>query len=131
LGYDVARNDFTIGTQNRIAFGKGHRALTHAAVVVSILRYCRLVDLPHPGLVILDTPLNPLRGRDEPGEEKVSKEVQNAFYEDLARNSGEDQIIVMENEDPSEAVRSLMTYQHFSGNPDIDRPGFYPLRTRR
>lgn len=128
VGYDVARRDFTFGGQNRSALGKGHRALTHAAFVVSLMRYCRNEELPHPGVVILDTPLNPLRGPDEPGQNKVNQDVQDAFYADLAERSGPDQVIVLENTPPAERLRERMNYAHFTRNPSLGRFGFYPVR---
>jgi len=56
--------DLVIGNENRGGMGKGFRAVTHAAFTVSLMRYCRAKGLPHPGIVILDTPLNPFKGPD-------------------------------------------------------------------
>ncbi len=127
ISFDPIRFDLTIGDQNRGSMGKGYRALTHAAMVISLMRYCRAENLPHPGLVVVDTPLNPFRGPDEPGAEKVNQEVQNAFYENLARDTSGDQVLVLENTEPQAALRAHMNYIHFSGAPH-DRFGlFKPL----
>lgn len=115
VSFDPNRFDLTIGDQNRGSMGKGYRALTHAAMVISLMRYCRAENLPHPGLVVVDTPLNPFRGPDEPGAEKVNQEVQNAFYENLARDKSGDQVLVLENTEPQAALRAHLNYIHFSG----------------
>lgn len=114
VSFDPVRFDVTIGNQNRGSMGKGYRALTHAAMVISLMRYCRAENLPHPGLVVVDTPLNPFRGPDEPGADTVNQEVQNAFYEDLAHDTCGDQVLVLENTEPPDALRTQMNYIRFS-----------------
>lgn len=76
--------DLVIGSENRKSMGKGYRAITHAAFTVSLMRYCRAKGLPHPGIVVLDTPLNPYRGADKTSTDGVNMDVQEAFYADLA-----------------------------------------------
>ena len=119
--------DLVIGDRNRGSMGKGMRAITHAAFTVSLMRYCRAKDLPHPGLVVLDTPLNPYRGADKTSTDGMNMDVQEAFYEDLATNTGDDQVIVFENTEPPVSVRPKMRYTHFSRNPANPPAGLFPL----
>ncbi len=119
--------DLIIGGENRGGMGKGFRAVTHAAFTVSLMRYCRANGLPHPGVVILDTPLNPYKGADKTAKEEANMEVQEAFYANLADDASGDQVIVFENTEPPQSVRAKMRYIHFSGNPTNPPAGFYPL----
>lgn len=121
------RFDLVVGDENRGSMGKGYRAVTHAAFIVGLMRYCRAKGWPHPGIVVLDTPLNPYRGADRTDKEGMNMEVQEAFYSDLAADESGDQVIVFENTEPPHAVRSLMRYTHFSGNPANPPAGFYTL----
>jgi hypothetical protein len=118
--------DLVIGSENRGSMGKGYRAVTHAAFTVALMRYCRQKGLPHPGVVVIDSPLNPFKGADQDSAERVNTEVQEAFYADLAADKSGDQIIVFENTEPPAALRNKMRYTHFSGNPTKPRAGFFP-----
>lgn len=119
------RFDLIIGNENRGDLGKGFRAVTHAAFTIGLMRYCRAFALPHPGIVVLDTPLNPFKGPDQDSSERVNQEVQEAFYADLAADRSGDQVIILENTEPSKKVRDSIQYVHFSGNPATGRAGFF------
>ena len=129
VSFDSERFDVVIGDQNRGSFGKGYRAVTHAAFAVALLRYCRQEGFPHPGVVILDTPLNPFKGPDSDSPDRINHEVQNAFYADLAADRSGDQFIVFENTEPSDDLKKKISYQHFSGNSITGRAGFFPPLT--
>jgi hypothetical protein len=128
VAFDPDKFDVVLGDQDRGSMGKGHRAVTHAAFIVSLMRYCRLQGLPHPGFVVLDSPLNPYRGNsmgiglDAP----VNEEVKAAFYEDLAADTTGDQFIIFENIPPPATLRDLITYAHFTGSSESGRRGFFP-----
>jgi len=128
VAFDPDKFDVVLGDQDRGSMGKGHRAVTHAAFIVSLMRYCRLQGLPHPGFVVLDSPLNPYRGNsmgiglDAP----VNEEVKAAFYEDLAADTTGDQFVIFENIAPPATLRDLITYAHFTGSSESGRRGFFP-----
>lgn len=129
VSFDPEQFDIVIGEQNRGSMGKGHRALTHAAFTVGLMRYCRAQGIAHPGVVVLDTPLNPYRGPDEEDGGRINIDIQEAFFEDLARHANDDQVIVLENTEPPTQLLGLMNYQHFSKNPKIGRYGFFPVHS--
>ena len=124
---DAKKFDIVIGDQDRGSMGKGYRAITHAAFVIGLMKYCRREGIPHPGFVVLDTPLNPFKGPDEAVAGKVNDEVKNAFFVSLANDSSGDQIIVLENTEPPASVISKICYHHFSKNPTSGRYGFFPV----
>ena len=57
VSFDDATHDLKIDGKLRRDNGKGVRAITHAAFKVALLLFCRDKKLPHPGFLILDTPL--------------------------------------------------------------------------
>lgn len=126
IAWSEQKFDLIIGNENRGSLGKGRRAITHAAFTISLMRYCRMKGLPHPGIVVLDTPLNPYKGPDKTATEGMNMEVQEAFYSDLASDPSGDQVIVFENTEPTVNLRPLMKYEHFSGTPGAGRVGFFP-----
>lgn len=80
--------------------------------------------------MVLDSPLTTYKEKDKRNNEKneeVSKSVKNSFFNNLAKCSMDCQIIVFDNETPPEDLQGIK-YHHFTGNPDIDRTGFIPVR---
>lgn len=127
VSFDTEKGDLVIGDQDRANKGKGYRAVTYAAFTIGLMKYCRLKNIPHPGFVVIDTPMNPFKGPDAANaKEKVANDVKAAFYEYLANDTSGDQVIILENEEPPEAIRDRVNYFHFSGNPEIKRSGFFP-----
>jgi hypothetical protein len=128
IEFDERAFDLIINGQARSSLGKGHRALTNAAFIVSIMRYCQEVGLPHPGFVVLDSPLNPFKGKTtkDGGETHVSREVQDAFYTDLAKRPSTEQYIIIENTEVPLSIFPMINHVGFSGNPEQPRAGFFP-----
>ena len=129
VSFDTQSEDLFIGVRRRREQGKGSRALTHAAFTIALMKFCASSKLPHPGLVILDSPLITYRDRDD-GDTELSQEVRlrlkDEFYRDLVTRSQDQQIIIFENEEPSPEAQSIITFHHFTGDPSIERCGFFP-----
>jgi hypothetical protein len=119
--------DLVISGKERSSEGKGFRAIVYAAFIIGLLEYCseEEAELPHPGLVVLDSPLVTYKRRDtEPGEE-IPEDVTVAFYHALANLSPERQVIVLENNDPPADLHDKIRYIHFSRSA-VGRYGFFP-----
>jgi hypothetical protein len=67
-------SDFVIDGKPRGSRGKGLRAISHAAVTLGLLGYCQERSLPHPGFVVMDSPLLACF-KPEGEEDQFSKEV--------------------------------------------------------
>lgn len=111
--------DLVISGQPRISHGKGVRALTCSAFVVGLLRHCRSKQLPHPSVVLLDSPLVAYREPDSTDDGAEDQQlrmagVKEAFYRSLAEGEAKGQVIVFENEDPPENMDGAFTRIHFS-----------------
>ena len=129
ISFDTRTEDFIVGTRRRSEQGKGSRALTHAAFTVALMEACDVQQHPHPGFVVLDSPLVTFRDRDVDSGAELSDtknlQVKDAFYRDLLTRSSERQVIIFENEEPEHELRSRMNFLHFTGDPAIPRSGFF------
>ena len=132
VSFDNDRCDLVIGGKDRGDNGKGYRAIAYAAFTIGLMKYCRSKGIPHPGFVVLDTPLNPYKGTTpspiggEGDDEPIPMDVKAAFWEYLANDKTDDQIIILENEGPAAEVITKMTYHRFSRDRNEGRYGFFP-----
>jgi multidrug efflux pump subunit AcrA (membrane-fusion protein) len=127
--FDEALKDIVIGGQPRTSRGKGLRAITHAAMTIGLMEFCKERNLSHPGFVVLDSPLLAY-WKPEASEDKVILEGSNLkiqFYEYLANNCSDSQIIIIENEHPPSDVSGRITSTVFTKNPEEGRYGFFPI----
>lgn len=91
--------DVVISGRSRASHGKGVRAVTHAAVTTGLLRYCANNEKPHPGFVLIDSPLVVYREPD-PDEVALDTSVKAAFFADLESSFLAEQVILLENDEP-------------------------------
>lgn len=115
--------DLVISGRKRSSHGKGVRALTHAAFSLALLRYCIEHDRPHPGFVIIDSPLVVYREPDT-SENGNEYQVKDSFYRGVADAFSLNQIIVFENEEPPVDLDGAHVVT-FTGAVH-GRPGFLP-----
>lgn len=118
--------DIVINGKARGSEGKGLRALSCAAFLVGIMRYCKEAQLAHPGFVVLDSPLVAYKEPDGKDDDLSGTDVKDRFYRDLAVNYKERQVIVLENETPPQDIIDQINYISFTKNPNKGRYGFFP-----
>jgi hypothetical protein len=127
VGFSEDQQDITIGNKNRADQGKGYRAITHAAFIISLMEYCVSNNKPHPGFVVLDSPLVTFRGTDNPDEgETISDDMKQYFYTELSKTAKDRQIIIIENDDPPDEIISDLNFIHFTKDVRRGRYGFIP-----
>jgi hypothetical protein len=123
-----------IDGKNRRDNGKGVRAITHAAFKVALLMFCRERELPHPGFLVLDTPMltyrDPLRSKEGPlgADEQAIRNtsLKEFFFEHLSKISNLGQFIVVENVDMPEGIERLAHLEVFTGVSATGRAGLFP-----
>lgn len=129
--FDARKNDIIVDGQARQSHGKGVRAVLYSAFVIALLRYCANNSRPHPGFVIIDSPLTSykkrgaqVKGADGP----IDLGVEAAFWEALKRVPQGIQIIIVENKEPPTDVATAVHYEWFAGDTAApgDRIGFIP-----
>ncbi|GEC15353.1 hypothetical protein [Nitrobacter winogradskyi] len=108
VSFDDKTHDILIDGKSRRANGKGVRALMNAAFKIGVLLYCRQKELPHPGIVVLDSPLlsyrDPLTSRhgELDADEKEVKDsgLKDHFYKFLVDQKDSAQFVIIENDPP-------------------------------
>lgn len=123
--FDETKFDIVISNKPRGSSGKGLRAITHAAFSIALLEYCVSKDLPHPGFVVMDSPLLAYREPD-PGNENIEKtDLKDRFYRYLANISKDYQIIICENIAPPDDLQGANIVR-FTKNASVGRYGLFP-----
>ncbi|HYW37359.1 MAG TPA: AAA family ATPase [Terriglobales bacterium] len=125
--FDAKSRDLVIAGKPRTARGKGLRAITHAAFTVGLLQFCKTKDTPHPGFVILDTPLRAYREPEGSEEDLTGTDLNVKFYDYLAGLADDRQVIIVENTDPPSTITTRPQVVMFSKNPHSGRYGFFPM----
>ena len=117
--FDKETADFVIDGKPRGSRGKGLRAIIHAAVTIGLLEYCQENQLPHPGFVVLDSPL--LAYFKPEGDDLMLQgtDLKERFYEYLVDHHKDDsQIVIIENQHPPTSIEDRLTMTVFTGNPN-------------
>jgi predicted nucleic acid-binding Zn-ribbon protein len=123
--FDRSAKDFVISGKPRGSRGKGMRAITHSAFNVSLLEFTRDNELPHPGFVVLDTPLLAYREPEHDEDDLSETDIRDHFYEYLSKHDDR-QVIILENVTPSKAVLTRSQTTLFTKNEQIGRYGLFP-----
>ena len=122
--FDLSTNDITVAGKPRAANGKGVRAILHAAFNVALAIYCIENKLPHPGILVLDTPLltyrEPMKSQkhgDLSDDERAlaATGLAELFYRHLAVLKDDVQIIIVENSDPPMGIEDVANIEVFTG----------------
>ncbi|RDD95239.1 hypothetical protein DTW89_02685 [Acidovorax sp. BoFeN1] len=125
--FDSKTRDLVIAGKSRSAFGKGLRAITHAAFTLGLLAFCRTRQTPHTGFVVLDSPLLAYREPDGTEDDLTGTDLQEQFYAYLEALPIDTQVIVVENTDPPDAIMKRQQSLMFGKNPHHGRYGLFPF----
>lgn len=122
--FSESDQDIVISGRTRASHGKGVRAIAHAAFNLALLKSCLKGEMPHPGFVLIDSPLVVYR---EPDTEEggFSHDVKDAFYRSIAEDFRASQVIIFENEDPPSDLGADANIIRFTG-AFHGRQGFIP-----
>ena len=121
-----SKRDFQISGKDRGSTGKGLRAITHAAVTVGLMEFCRERGLTHPGFVVLDSPLLAYWKPEGVEDDLRGTDLKEMFYRYLLGLQAEIQVIIIENEHPPDFVFQEGSVTVFTKNPRQGRYGFFP-----
>ena len=125
--FDEGKRDFQIAGKERGATGKGLRAISHAAVTIGLMQFCREHELPHPGFVVLDSPLLAYWKPEGAEDDLRGTDLKEMFYKYLLGIHPDNQAIIIENEHPPEFVFKSAPVTVFTKNPHQGRYGFFPV----
>ncbi|MFD4763260.1 hypothetical protein ACFWOJ_31730 [Streptomyces sp. NPDC058439] len=126
--YDQYAMDIRAGGRARSSRGKGVRSVLHSAFTTALAQFCLDNGRPHPGFIVLDSPVVTYRDPildDEPVGEDVdlTSHVVDHFYADMLDFPG--QAVIIENGDPPLNVLSEARVYRFTGTGP-GRHGFFP-----
>lgn len=124
--FDQSAKDLIIAGKPRTSRGKGLRAITHAAFTIGILDHCRKSAAPHPGFVVLDSPLLAYREPEGTEDDLSGTDLQARFYESLDGWPDDRQVLVVENVRVPEDRPMHGRVTVFTGNRHFGRYGFFP-----
>lgn len=122
--FDEKSFDFVIDGKPRGSSGKGLRAVTHAAATIALLEFCQKNSLPHPGFVVLDSPLLAYWKPEGQDDDLRGTDLKDRFYDYLIKKHKRNQIIIIENEHPPQELEKKISLTVFTRNPDKGRFGF-------
>lgn len=126
--FDETKRDFQIAGKERGSTGKGLRAITHAAVTIGLMEFCGERGLPHPGFVVLDSPLLAYWKPEGAEDDLRGTDLDEMFYRYLLGLHERNQVIIIENKHPHDFVIDKGNVTVFTKNPHQGRYGFFPLR---
>lgn len=126
--FDDGKRDFQIAGKDRGSTGKGLRAITHAAVTIGLMEFCREHELPHPGFVVLDSPLLAYWKPEGEDDDLRGTDLDEMFYRYLLGLQKQNQVIIIENRHPPRFVFDEGHVSIFTKNPHQGRYGFFPQR---
>jgi hypothetical protein len=131
--FDPIDQDIVVDGKRRRDNGAGIRAILHSAFKVALMIYCKENGKPHPGFILLDSPLLAYRPADDTEIGELTEQeldVQKAnlaeyFYSHLHSIRHLAQVIVIENhKSDQEVVRPYPNIQ-FTRNIASGRVGFF------
>lgn len=131
--FEKGDQDIVVDGKRRRDNGAGVRAILHAAFKVGVLVYCIEKGRPHPGFVILDSPLFAYRPAEETHHGDLTDDelrlqaadVATHFYRHLQSMADQAQFIVIENhKSDQDVVKPYQNYQ-FTKNPSLGRAGLF------
>jgi len=125
--FDEGKRDFQIAGKDRGSTGKGFRAITHAAVTIGLMEFCRERGMPHPGFVVLDSPLLAYWKPEGDEDDLSGSDLNERFYRYLLGLKDENQVIIIENQHPPSFVVEEGHVTVFTKNPHQGRYGFFPV----
>ncbi|BBC73216.1 conserved hypothetical protein [Altererythrobacter sp. B11] len=131
--FEKSDQDIVVDGKRRRDNGAGVRALLHAAFKIGVLVYCIEKGRPHPGFVILDSPLFAYRPAEEDRFEDLTNDelelrkadVATHFYRYLQGMADQAQFIVIENHKSDQNVVMPYANFQFTKNPSIGRAGLF------
>ncbi|MFM0337992.1 hypothetical protein [Paraburkholderia fungorum] len=132
--FDEKAFDIVVDGKPRQSHGKGVRAILYAAFTIGLLRYAAINGRPHPGVIVIDSPLTSYKKKKAEsvkGENgQIDAGIETAFWTSLANTSKAVQVIVIENKEPPSEIAAEVHYQWFAGEAAIEgeRAGFVPAK---
>lgn len=120
--FDENGFDFVLGGKERITCGKGARGVTCAAILMSLLEYCQLKDIPFSNVLVLDSPIT---AHFSDGKQYAEQTTQTCFFKYCNDYIKDYQLIIIDNKSPELTNRANLTNINYIEFSKDGRNGFY------
>ena len=120
--FDEKGFDFVIGGKARLACGKGARGVTCSAILMSLLEFCKLKNIPFSDVMVLDSPITAHFSDTKMYAEQTT---QSKFFKYCNECIKDYQLIVIDNKAPSVKERESMLNINYIEFSKEGRNGFY------
>ena len=120
--FDENGFDFVLGGKERITCGKGARGVTCAAILMSLLEYSLLKDVPFSNVLVLDSPIT---AHFSDGKQFAEQTTQTRFFKYCNDNIKDYQLIIIDNKSPEPNYRANLTNINYIEFSIEGRNGFY------
>lgn len=120
--FDENGFDFVLGGKERITCGKGARGVTCAAILMSLLEYCLLKDIPFSNVLVLDSPIT---AHFSDGKQFAEQTTQTRFFKYCNDHIKDYQLIIIDNKSPEPSDRANLTNINYIEFSKEGRNGFY------
>ncbi|QTB24291.1 hypothetical protein J1907_09735 [Lysinibacillus sphaericus] len=123
IGKGKYKIDFEIGGKKRSNYGKGYRSLIHTAFLISLMNFSIEKELPHPRILLFDSPITTYSGVDSNKTQEIHDKRLTSFYKSLNKYNNS-QIIIFENKIVPEEFQDNFNIIKFTRSKE-GRYGFY------
>ena len=124
ISFSDTSMDLVINGKNRQDFGKGFRAVTYAIFITALMKLIETKNY-QLGMIVFDSPFVTYRpGKSDLSQEVITIDLAKNFYNYLAENFLNTQVIIIENTTPpnNNKIHAI----EFTKNRTIGRYGFIP-----
>jgi len=124
---DIVSMDAIINGKYKKSHGKGYRAFINTTLLFSFMKFLEENGVYATHFLFLDSPILSLmeRKNELADDEKISLGMKQALFQYLINHCGENQIIIAENEIPSEVDYSNANLIEFTKDKNEGRYGFF------
>lgn len=126
--FDEQAFDFILGGKPRLSCGKGTRGVTCTAILMTLVEYCILHDIPFTRTLIIDSPIT---AHFSDASLKPEETTQNKFFRYCNDNIKNYQLIIIDNKSPNEQEREILSNIHYIEFSENGRHGFYPVKPQK
>jgi hypothetical protein len=124
--FDKNTGDFVLNGKHRISNGKGHRAITHAAATLGLMKYAENYKMPQLGFTLIDSPLLAYEEPENEADDLTDTDVNIQFFDYLSAWHSRQTIIFENKKSVPEKYMSGSQVTHFTKS-NTGRYGFFPI----
>ena len=124
--FDENGFDFVIGGKGRLTCGKGARGVTCSAILMSLLEFCKLKNIPFSDVMVLDSPIT---AHFSDNTLYADETTQSKFFKYCNENIKDYQLIIIDNKAPNIKERETLSDINYIEFSEDGRNGFYLGKT--